>query len=151
MILTTSTVGECRFTQCTQFFNDTEIKDQNTLAIITVSQHLCCYRWIEERPGIFPVVPLVSAGLLACIMVAMLLAARVIPKDSDQLDEEKSSTTQLSHKSSKSSVYSYWAYEWTPIERQKHQTETQTLARLSQSLKIASAPYRQFCPIRAIC
>lgn len=68
-------------------------------------------RWIEERPGIFPVVPLVSAGLLACIMVAMLLAAHVIPKDGDQLDEEKSSTTQLSHKSSKSSVYSYWAYD----------------------------------------
>ena len=69
------------------------------------------YRWIEERPGIFPVVPLVSAGLLSCVMVAMLLAAHVIPKDSDQLDEEKSSTTQLSQKSSKSSVYSYWAYD----------------------------------------
>lgn len=44
-------------------------------------------------------------------MIAMLLAAHVIPKDSDQLDEEKSSTTQLSQKSSKSSVYSYWAYD----------------------------------------
>ncbi|XP_022647832.1 uncharacterized protein LOC111263303 isoform X1 [Varroa jacobsoni] len=80
-------------------------------ALGAVLPSLLVGRWIEERPGIFPVVPLVSAGLLACIMVAMLLAARVIPKDSDQLDEEKSSTTQLSHKSSKSSVYSYWAYE----------------------------------------